>query len=311
MDRESTPLVPRSGTPTAGTATSHSPSTAKTTTYVPHDAPAPSTPSGTNRRISSVPRTPVASTLGNTLGCSATAVAFTQVVVKTAKCSECDMRNKGVMLRCPGCTFQVCKLCRDRRAAGGRSLAHGDMLSPQVVTPSTPASSVKRKRPSVTASDAANEKLEKFRKQRESESTVRVRVQGATPTDDSSVEDFAPDPASPTSNKRRRTTPTSKVEDANDLPSPFLKATERSDDLSELSLGDPKPNVKALKDMTVQELLVHHGVDTPQNPYKEHLLGRHEPIMYNPRIKIPAIARRGFKPRPTAEQIEKNTQDKR
>lgn len=210
-------------------------------------------------------------------------------------------------------------------------MAHGDMLSPQIATPSTAPSSVKRKRPSVTvrgadteadirlnkdtkekqASDAMKEELEKLREQkRKSKPKVRLGVQGATPADDSSDEDFAPDPASPTSNKRRRTDPTAKVDGANDPPSPFLKAAEKNGCPTELSLDDPKTPAKALKDMTVQELLVHDGVDTPENPYKEHLLGRHEPFVYNPTIKIPAVVKRGFKPRPTAEQIQKNIQGK-
>lgn len=108
---------------------------------VPRNTPIPSTPS--HRRIASTPRTPGTSPL---TACSSSPSAFTAVKVHTAKCSECDKRNMDVMLRCPGCTFQVCKPCQEKREKAGRSLAHGNMLSPHVATPAT-GGSVVRKRP--------------------------------------------------------------------------------------------------------------------------------------------------------------------
>lgn len=52
------------------------------------------------------------------------------VKVHTAKCTECDKRNMATMLRCPGCTFQICQPCREKREKESRNLEHGSMLSP-------------------------------------------------------------------------------------------------------------------------------------------------------------------------------------
>lgn len=75
------------------------------------------------------------SQIGNTAGaghrgCSSEKESFKMVKVHTAKCSECDQRNMDTMLRCPGCTFQVCRPCRDKRDCKGKGLAHGVMASP-------------------------------------------------------------------------------------------------------------------------------------------------------------------------------------
>lgn len=68
--------------------------------------------------------------------------------------------------------------------------------------------------------------------------------------------------------------------------------------------------MKDLSDMTMDELLVYHGVNTSANPYKAHLLSRHELVVSNPVIAIPAIVRRGFKPRTTATEVQKNIQNR-
>ena len=242
------------------------------------------------------------------------------------------MRNKEIMLRCPGCTFQVCKPCQDQREARGRSLAHGNMLSPQDATPGTAPGSVVRKRPVATVRSAERETgqkndedcegdqdwkigdgFEKIRKRTREpglKMRVRLRARDTTPTADSSDEGFEEDPASPTSNKRSRTSLITKVDGMTDLPSPFLTPTAKDGDPTPLNLHDAKPPAKAFRDMTMEELLAHHGVDTAENPYQEHLLGRRYPVASNPVIQVPAVVKRGFRPRPTAEEIQKNIQDK-
>lgn len=62
--------------------------------------------------------------------------------------------------------------------------------------------------------------------------------------------------------------------------------------------------------MDVNALMQTFGVNTPENPYEEHLLGRREPVVSNPVIMIPEIVKRGFKPRISAAQIQKNIQEK-
>lgn len=130
---------------------------------------------------------------------------------------------------------------------------------------------------------------------------AKPRARETTPSDDSSDDDFAPDPASPTANRRRRTELTSKTDGTSDVPSPFLKAT----DVPDYKLPEKPPS-----EMTMGELLAHHGVNIPESPYKAHFLSRHEPVVSDPVIEIPDVVKRGFKPRPTAEEIQQNIQDK-
>lgn len=152
-------------------------------------------------------------------------------------------------------------------------------------------------------SDGRKEEVESNGKKRlvklapKPKSNVKSKPKEVTPSDDSSDDDFALDPASPTAHKRRRTALTSRF----DVPSPFLRATR---------IQDSKVPEKTLDAMTTDELLTHHGVNTPENPYKAHLLSRHEPVMSNPVIEIPAVVKRGFKPRPSAVEIQQNIQDK-
>jgi hypothetical protein len=75
-----------------------------------HPIPFPATPGGTRS------------------GCTSDSAEYKIVTVHTAKCTECDKRNMATMLRCPGCTFQICKPCRDRRQKLNKDLSHGMML---------------------------------------------------------------------------------------------------------------------------------------------------------------------------------------
>ena len=220
-------------------------------------------------------------------------------------------------------------------------MAHGNILSPQEATPGSEPGSVVRKRPVATVRSVESETgqkndeedkgnqdwkigegFEKIRKrEREPELKVRARqrARDRTPTADSSDDDFEPDPASPTSNKRRRTSLNPKIDGMTDMPSPFLTPAEKKEDVAPAEKKedpappnphDAKPPAKPFHDMTTKELLAYHGVDTPENPYQEHFLGRHYQVASNPVIQVPAIVKRGFKPRPTAEEIQKNIQDK-
>ncbi|KAJ8112748.1 hypothetical protein OPT61_g4956 [Boeremia exigua] len=322
MERATTPP---SNTGPSDTAPPSTPTGA--TMRVQRNAPVPSTPN--HRRRMSTPRTPGA----NQLTCSSLLDAFTRITVHTAKCSECDLRNKGTMLRCPGCTFQICKPCQDRREKAGRSLAHGTMLSPQVATPGASGSVVRRKplatvksvgKGRIEGKDGGEERgavekeqaKEKKGKKREAKQKAKPklksmpRLEEETPSDDSSDNDFAPDPASPTSNKRRRTELTSKTDDTVEMPSPFLTPADKAKDSTRLGPGGSERTEKPLSEMTIDELLAHHGVNTPENPYQAHLLSRERLVVSNPVMEIPEVVKRGHRPRPTAEEIQKNIQDK-
>ncbi|KAF3042706.1 hypothetical protein E8E12_008524 [Didymella heteroderae] len=301
------------------------PSTPVGTMRFQRKTPIPSTPGG-HRRMASIPRTPGSSVQP----CSSSPTSFTSIKVHTAKCSECDQRNIETMLRCPGCTFQLCKPCRDRRETAGRSLAHGNMMTPRIATPGTggsvvrrkPVSSVKKNESQEAGKYAQQEVMKSDRKAeivteekievKEPEATKRMAKPGPKPKakaksktrestpDDSSDDDFAPDPGSPTASKRRRTL-TSRTDSPADMPSPFLMASSAK--------GVRIPD-KVLGDMTTDELLAHHGVNTVQSPYEAHLLSRREPVVSDPVIEIPEVVKRSFKPRPTAEEIQQNIQDK-
>src|SRR5690242_7347232 len=334
MERATTPAPNGPSDPAPlGTPSASASATINSTMRVQRKTPAPSTPGGHRRNIS-IPRTPSTST---TI-CSSSPAVFARILVHTAKCSECDLRNKGTMLRCPGCTFQICKPCQDGRGKAGRSLAHGNMLSPQVATPGTSGSVVRRKPAAALKSLKMEKEKEKdinadkiAAEQREdpevAKGTRRIvkpapkpkfkskpKARAATPSNDhadnSSDEDFAPDPSSPTSNKRRRTEIASKTDGSSDLPSPFLKPSDMQRDSTKLGLGGSMLPGNSLRNMSTNELLAYHGVNTTWSPYTAHLLSRDEPVISNPVIQVPEIVKRGFKPRPTAEEIQRNIQDK-
>ncbi|KAI9872013.1 MAG: hypothetical protein M1823_008285, partial [Watsoniomyces obsoletus] len=116
-----TPMAP----PT--TPGAHSPSMTPATPGRTVSSPAPHTP-GTLKSPASVPRTPGGSLLKS---CSADPVDFTKIKIHTAKCTECDQRNEtDNMLRCPGCGWQICVPCQEKRTKKGRDLIHGGMGTP-------------------------------------------------------------------------------------------------------------------------------------------------------------------------------------
>ncbi|KAL1596878.1 hypothetical protein SLS59_007619 [Nothophoma quercina] len=141
-------------------------------------------------------------------------------------------------------------------------------------------------------------------------SKPKPKMREATPSDDSSNDDFAPDPGSPTANKRRRTKVFQENDGDSDTRSPLVKSADDTEVSAKPPRGEVPPANKPPSDMTTDELLAHHGVNTPANPYKAHIMSRHEPVVSNPVIQIPEAVKRGFKPRPTAEEIQKNIQGK-
>lgn len=131
-------------------------------------------------------------------------------------------------------------------------------------------------------------------------------------SDESSGDDFVPDGDSPTSAKRHRIlqgTPTAtSIRSSRKQPTPttipknnntILPPTETDINLS-TSVGF-RPSTLSY-DILMQAV----GVNTPENPYQQHLLSRQNPIVSNPVIAIPDIIKRGFKPRPRATEILQN-----
>ena len=149
--------------------------------------------------------------------------------------------------------------------------------------------------------------------------------------DESSDDDFMPDPASPTSNKRRRTaltitdTPTatsarpSRAAPASAThPTYVAPSSPDGSDSSvdvEGSVGikasmlntmerHKQWNVNVAPASRLQELFEANGVNTPENRYEENLLTTYQPIMSNRVIEIPETVKRMADPTPrlTAEQ---------
>ena len=284
------------------------------------------------------------------------------VTIHTAICTQCNERNKGLMKRCPGCTWQLCEKCREKRVKEGQSLAHGSMGTPGGLGSGLGSGRVVRRRlldmsgsptpapASPTPTPArmpasqdddkqmmgAEEKSAAKGKGKASASAkpaskkriVSGRKSKAIIEDGSSGDDFMPDPTSPTSRKRHRTTlhitdtPTAtsaRPSRTGPTTSSYVDLGSPSSSPSNESVGNPSPN-KNSEQMgegprinpqsvapptgRIQELLEAAGVNTPGNRYEQHFLGRQESVVTNGVISIPETVRRmGDKtPRLTAVQ---------
>ncbi|CAE7211642.1 hypothetical protein PTNB73_09017 [Pyrenophora teres f. teres] len=261
---------------------------------------------------------------------------YASVTVHTAKCTECDQRNKKTMLRCPNCTFQLCSPCYEKRVKRGKGLRHGNMATQSAIegaaTPGTVDRTV-RKKPfpstSTPTGEAAKKNVDetkdgedvddhkappagKSTNKKKSSVNKKRRAEDST-TEDSSEDNFEPDHVTPTPSKRRRSELTfaeSALATAGRTP-PATRASCKSA-AQEATLLPALPNPVGLRASVVdgpsriRDLLYQHGVER----YDEPLLGRREPVLSNPVANIPAIIKRGGKPRPSADEIYQNIQDK-
>lgn len=151
-------------------------------------------------------------------------------------------------------------------------------------------------------------------------------------TEESSDDDFMPDPTSPTSNKRRRATLTitdtptatsarpsrtapasSTYIDPGSLSSseePIqAPAGHRPSDLNSAQVKQAwglEPRNVAAPTGRVQELLEAQGVNTSSNRYENHFLARHEPVVTNRVISIPESVRRMADRTPRTSAVEKH-----
>ncbi|KAH7069787.1 hypothetical protein BKA63DRAFT_519559 [Paraphoma chrysanthemicola] len=351
-----TPMAP----PT--TPGAHSPSMTPATPGRTVSSPAPHTP-GTSNSPASVPRTPGGSLLKS---CSADPTDFTKIKIHTAKCTECDQRNEtDNMLRCPGCGWQICVPCQEKRTKKGRDLIHGGMGTPggllglrsggiskrrvlgSIKSPA-PSPSKPLPKPQLQDDIAMNDRTastsmastipdikgkgrarptpasKPLPKKRPAKGKAKVDL-----SDESSDDDFAPDPTSPTTHKRRRTTlhitdtPTATsarphrrtAHTTNNTQANYVTLSSPSPDASSDSLSVPadiaastgrRPtslnhgelqrafgvDVSVLPEGRIHELLRENGIDVPGRRYNEHFLARREPVVVNPVIGIPDVVRR-------------------
>ncbi|USP79521.1 hypothetical protein yc1106_06795 [Curvularia clavata] len=301
--------------------------------------------------------------------CTLDETQFARVAVHTAKCTECDKRNLDVMRRCPGCTFQVCQPCFQKRHQEGKGLVHGNMPTPGPAVPSGSGVRTARKKPPPSISptevyskkpesNAQEQPVDTAAEEKESDSSTakpnnRKRPARRTPSESSlekSTEDS--DYTSPIPSKRARTVVSfaeSAFATAGEEP-PTTRATHRSslaathEALTSATLNAVEPQSPAKeppitraarrsslastheaiapassKTAKTQPTAGRAPSEPPQNDilyhnaiknYKEPLLARREPITSNPVAHIPAIIKRGGKPKPSAKQIHQNIQEK-
>ncbi|KAG9380230.1 hypothetical protein A1F94_009125 [Pyrenophora tritici-repentis] len=303
------------------------------TTPAGHRSPLPHTPHVPSSPFPArTPRTPAAPVVTT---CTDDKELYATVTVHTAKCTECDKRNKKTMLRCPNCTFQLCSPCYEKRRKRGKGLRHGNMGTPGATegaaTPGTGKRTVRMK-PSPSTNTPTGEATKKSADETKHGEVVddhmvsptkkstdkktlankKRRAQDSV-SEDSSEDNFEPDHATPTPSKRRRSELTfaeSALATAGRAP-PTTRASRKSapQEHTPLSappnLADPSASVVP-KSGRIHELMRQHGVEH----YDEHLLGRREPILSNPAPRIPAIIKRDGKPRPSADDIYPNIQTK-
>ena len=276
------------------------------------------------------PRTPGGAGLST---CTDDRNLYGAVMVHTAKCTECDQRNKKTMLRCPGCTFQLCEPCHEKRVKRGKGLRHGNMATPGATkgaaTPTTISRTV-RKKPfaSTPSGQVTKRRSDEAKDENEGDmdnapstkkstskkgSAKKKRRTEDSETEDSSEDNFQPDDMTPTPSKRRRgelTFAESALATAGRTP-PTTRASRKSIPQEAVSLSAP-PNVvdpRASVGHRLSEIhnpLYQHAVQG----YDEPLLGRRVPVMSNPAANIPAIIKRGGQPRPSVNDIRQNIQDK-
>ncbi|KAF5854061.1 hypothetical protein GGP41_006866 [Bipolaris sorokiniana] len=244
------------------------------------------------------------------------------------------------MRRCPGCTFQVCQPCYEKRQRQGKGLVHGNMPSPEetgVATPSGTGARASRKKPVGSAVKASSsqkdvdeeeskeceESVQKAGKHTPSvpKSKATKRSRGRSCIEDSEAEESSegeldPDHASPTPSKRHQTLSfaESALATATRAP-PTTRAALRSNP----SIAYLAPSTPQSETARPRVLVAHSREDYPYNDllyqncvlgYDEPLLARREPVTYNPTGRIPAIIQRSGHRRPTADEIYQNIQKK-
>ncbi|RMZ68770.1 Nucleic acid-binding OB-fold [Pyrenophora seminiperda CCB06] len=267
------------------------------------------------------PRTPGSTALST---CTDDKSLYNAVTVHTAKCTECDQRNKKTMLRCPGCTFQLCQPCYDKREKRGKGLIHGNMTTPNATegaaaTPETVSRTV-RKKPvaSTPTSESTTKKLDETKEEKEDNVDTaptakkpiakkvpikRKRTMGSSETELSSEDNFDPEAMTATPSKRGRTELTfaeSARATAGRTP-PATRASRKAVPQEPLPPSVPTnvvdPHASAdYNTRRINELFRQHGVEG----WDEPLLGRREPVMSNPVAIIPDIIKRGVRSVSTA-----------
>ncbi|OAL52490.1 hypothetical protein IQ07DRAFT_642176 [Pyrenochaeta sp. DS3sAY3a] len=297
MDPVKTPSKKQELTPPPAHGVAHTnapatpgPSTATATAAATASAIAPSTPDP-KIDTSATPKQSVLSTPGGTTpACRIDKAVYTTHTIRTAKCTECDKRNDSEMFRCPGCTFQVCKSCCERREADGRGLVHGNVNG--VMSPDEEP--IQRRKPSWAVTPKAKGlDSGKSKQKAEGVSSSAKRKQAArkkaekegdtTPEGD----DFMPESPVPNLGKRRRTTSAgsapSLLRDDQSLAWTAARVIPRAP-LSPRSGGPLKtipPGVN-LKDISAAEQLEMLGIKQD-----EPLLGRQVPVIYHTTMRIP------------------------
>ncbi|KAF2795430.1 hypothetical protein K505DRAFT_382413 [Melanomma pulvis-pyrius CBS 109.77] len=283
---------------------------------------------------------PGSSMRNSVMGCSADPDVFSDVLIHTAKCSNCDERNMGTMRRCPGCTWQICEKCIKLREAKGKRFEHGNMASP-----GTSMSTPPRRRIPFNPGASTPTPGGSVLKQEVTSPAAGVQQQSATPkthptsgkrgrgakgkakapviSDDEFDDDFKKS-ASPTPKRRKIGKESSPVEEPTTERRPTrgqastrAPAGSRTSPLpmsgADVARPNPQPSTDApidrrRSDRTIPNL-IHDVVGKPR--WQEHFLGRTVPNMnFIPDVITPTSVLRGFRPPPTAETMQKTIHEK-
>lgn len=195
------------------------------------------------------------------------------------------------------------------------------------VVASTPVKKVEEKEDVAMGEGKDEKKGKEMVEEKRTRSKVKSKKRGLRKaklldsSDDDSSDALEAGETSPVPSKRSRNTFNSGGSGSFAAPSPRvvrkpLPATNTSTShapSSSPSEGRNEPpssiGVRA-SEMPFDSLMQAFGVNTPEDPYDEHLLSRHQPVVSNPVIEIPDRVKRGFQPRPSREQIHMNIQEK-
>lgn len=232
------------------------------------------------------------------------------------------------MRRCPGCTFQICQPCFDKRLAAGKSLAHGNFRTPSIAPipvvrrrlftgaggAQPPAQAVKEEEKKDSAQEVTPPKTDSRKRDRKAKKKAPV-VEFSSEDED----DFDADRDSPTTTTKRQKT-------AEGFHSPGSKMTAKSLARAARQTASEQPATRAdppsspstgidISASIGRPLSEHSGGDLFQQfgieaKYDQHPLARHNPIMSNRAVASPPSLRWDAKPRKSQEEIERAIQTK-
>ncbi|KAF2742802.1 hypothetical protein M011DRAFT_258119 [Sporormia fimetaria CBS 119925] len=269
----------------------------------------PNTTDNTNTSTPALPLPPISTLLNPAvpptpgsmiMDCTSDPSRFHPIAIHTAKCAICDKRNMDKMLRCPGCTYQVCAPCCDSRA--GAPLVHGNS-NPDALIAGLNMTPVRRRVMNradngVPATGGTELGMAKAKGKATAKGKGHKKRKSKGKFEEGSEDSDAEETQSVVSNvsassvevmpvsKRRKT-----VSDASKGKSPLGMTVENSSGGVLRRRIDTSMLGREVGENTIQALLEKEGVDTPALRYHEHLLSRSQPVGVNSPPRFTAVNR--------------------